>query len=204
MAGAARDHATKAAPAGVRERILDAAVATLREEGVRKLTQVRIAKRARVRQSHLTYYFPTRDDLLEAVATRVVDEIARHGAGAMGMPGNEDTMLARLAAVVADPEHMRMFVGMIVEADEDPAVRSMLVTGTQHIEAAVAHALGGEQAAERARVVLAATWGLGLYRFLMHPSSKTDPTRALLSWVGEAAHTPRVRKGGRRRNTPRD
>lgn len=204
MAGATRDHTTKTAPAGVRERILDAAIATLREEGVRKLTQVRIAKRARVRQSHLTYYFPTREDLLEAVATRVVDEIARYGAGAIGGPGNESAMLARLAAAVTAPEHMRMFVGMIVEADEDPAVRSMLVTGTQHIEAAVAHAFGGDHATERARVVLAAMWGLGLYRFLMHPSSKTDPTRAFLSWVGEAAHTPQVRKGGRKRNTLKD
>jgi AcrR family transcriptional regulator len=204
MAGAARHHAGKAAPGGVRERILEAAIATLREHGLQKLTQVRVAKRARVRQSHLTYYFPTREDLLEAVATRVVDQIARHGTESTGMPGDQGAMLTRLATAVADPQHMRMFVGLIVEADEDPAVRKMLVKGTHHMEAAVANALGGDHSVERARLVLAAVWGLGLYRFLMRPTSKEDPTRAYLSWLGGAAQAPRARKGGRTRDTLKD
>ena len=111
MAGAARNHASKETPIGVRERILDAALATLREHGLRKLTQVRVAKRARVRQSHLTYYFPTREDLLEAVATRAVDQIARHAAEATGKSGDQGAMLARVAAAIADPGQMRMFGG---------------------------------------------------------------------------------------------
>jgi AcrR family transcriptional regulator len=204
MAQGARSHESKATPGGVRERILAAAVATLREHGLQKLTQVRVAKRARVRQSHLTYYFPSREDLLEAVATRVVDQIARHGTESTGTPGDQGAMLTRLATAVTDPEHMRMFVGLIVEADEDPAVREMLVKGTQHMEAAVAEALGGDHSAERARLVLAAVWGLGLYRFLMRPTSKEDPTRAYLSWLGEAAQSPRARKGGRTRHTRKE
>jgi AcrR family transcriptional regulator len=51
-----------------REVILKAAIATLREYGYSGFTQPRVAKRADVRQSHLTYYFPTRLALLEGVA----------------------------------------------------------------------------------------------------------------------------------------
>ncbi|MBK5187907.1 MAG: TetR/AcrR family transcriptional regulator [Gemmatimonadaceae bacterium] len=201
MAGTARHHTSKAKPAGVRERMLDAAIATLREHGLQKLTQLRVAKRARVRQSHLTYYFPTRDDLLEAVATRAVDEIARHAGAVTGTPGDQSTMLTRLASAVADSEHMRMFVGLIVEADEVPAVRSRLVKGTQQIEAALAAALGGDGSMDRARIALAAIWGLGLYRFLVRPASKAEPARSYLSWLGEATHAPRARRAGRKRVT---
>jgi AcrR family transcriptional regulator len=207
MARAARHHTAKAAPVGVRERILDAALATLSEEGLQKLTQVRVAKRARVRQSHLTYYFPTRDDLLEAVATRVVDEIASHATAFTGTPGDQGAMLVRLAAAIADSAHMRMFVGLIVEADDDPAVRAMLATGTQHIEAAVATALGGADAVSRARYVLMAVWGLGLYRLLVRPPPKSDPTRSYLSWLGEAARATQAapaRERGAKRNTLTD
>src|ERR1700689_1258312 len=56
-----------------REIILKAAIAILREHGFSGFTQPRVAKRADVRQSHLTYYFPTRLALLEGVARLAVD-----------------------------------------------------------------------------------------------------------------------------------
>ena len=56
-----------------KEEILKAAIATLREDGISGFTQPRVAKRADVRQSHLTYYFPTRLALLEAVGRIAVD-----------------------------------------------------------------------------------------------------------------------------------
>jgi AcrR family transcriptional regulator len=46
----------------VRTRILEAALGLLAEHGVTELTQPKIAAAAGVRQSHLTYYFPTRMD----------------------------------------------------------------------------------------------------------------------------------------------
>lgn len=54
-------------PTEVRDRLLAAALALLREQGLTGLTQPRVAKAAGVSQSHLTYYFPTRADLLRAV-----------------------------------------------------------------------------------------------------------------------------------------
>ena len=61
--------------------------------------------------------------------------------------------------------------------------------------AALAEALGGDHARERARLVLAAVWGLGLYHFLMRPVPAADPTRAYLSWLAAASTERGVRSG---------
>lgn len=175
--------------AGVRERILDAGLGILRESGLQRLTQVQVAERAGVRQSHLTYYFPTREDLLAAITARTVGEIADGVTQTVGATPRPDRRapLARLAAHVASLEHMRMFVGLIVEADGDEAVRTLLVDGTRQLEEVLATVLGGNDATDRAPLALAAIWGLGLYRFLVRPPPKADPSQPYLSWVQSAA-----------------
>ena len=183
---------------GVHERILDAAIESLAASGISGLTQIQVAKRAGVRQSHLTYYFPTRDDLLEAVTERAVEGMAgglRRVVTEAGADGNR-AMLERLARSVADLAHMRMFVAMIVEADEDMAVRKVMTRATHRMEAALAAALGGDHTADRARRVLIAVWGLGLYSFLMRPKPKEDPTRAYLSWLEGSSRSRQERRSG--------
>jgi AcrR family transcriptional regulator len=157
---------------GIRERILAAALLILREDGVQGLSQVQVARRAKVRQSHLTYYFAKRHDLIEAVATRILEGIAHdfdHAAIAGAAAGDASSLLGRLAAAIVDREHMRMFTAIIVEADGDPKVRAILVRLTLRLQAMLASALGGSDAAERAEIVLANLWGLGLYDFVMRP-----------------------------------
>jgi AcrR family transcriptional regulator len=56
------------ANASARLRILTAGVEVLHSEGFAALTQQAVAEKAGVRQSHITYYFPTRLDLLQATA----------------------------------------------------------------------------------------------------------------------------------------
>ena len=170
-------------PGPVRERILDAALAVLREEGIQRLSQVQVARRAGVRQSHLTYYFPSRTDLLDATAGRFMEGLAAGLVHAAGRVATVRTALAHLAKAVADRGHMRMFVGVIVEADHDPAVRAILLRSTERLEATLAEVLGGPGERGRARAVLAALWGLGLYRFAMRPPAKDDPTRTMLAWL---------------------
>src|SRR3546814_3655597 len=51
----------------VSDRIVAAGLALLEEEGLKALTQTRIAKRSGLRQSHGTYYFPRIDNLLLAI-----------------------------------------------------------------------------------------------------------------------------------------
>ena len=58
-----------------RKDILDAGMAILQEQGLAGLTQPKIAARTGLRQSHLTYYYPTRADLVTAVARVGIEAI---------------------------------------------------------------------------------------------------------------------------------
>jgi AcrR family transcriptional regulator len=169
-------------PTPVRDRILDGALALLQEGGIRQLTQMRVAARARVRQSHVTYYFPTRHHLVEATTTRFVDTLAAGLATLVARPtrGGMTEALHHLAQVIGEDSHMRMFLGLIVATDDDADLRAILVGGTQRLEAALAALLGDGHRLDRARAMLAAMWGLGLYRHAIRPAARNDPTRRVL------------------------
>ncbi|MBI2315777.1 MAG: TetR/AcrR family transcriptional regulator [Betaproteobacteria bacterium] len=105
----------------VRDRILDAALKLLAESGAHALTQPKVAGAAGVRQSHLTYYFPTRADLLQAVARHSIDALAGQLAAA---PGASPGRLAEaIAAGSADKRRVRVMLGLVTAADRDPAIR---------------------------------------------------------------------------------
>ena len=55
-----------------RQDIIEAGLATLSESGFVGFTQPRVAARVGLRQSHLTYYYPTRLALLTAVAEAAI------------------------------------------------------------------------------------------------------------------------------------
>ena len=169
---------TTAAPPDVRDRILDAALHVLRTDGCRHFTQTKVAAQAKVRQSHLTYYFPTRAELLKATADRVLDGLTARIAESAGTVKDWDSgpLLAMLARQMVQTDHMRMFLAMIVEADRDPEVRALLTHSSARVRAAIAQALGGPDADRRARVIQAAIWGLGLYTFALHPTPDVDPS----------------------------
>lgn len=180
---------SKDEPAGVRERILDAAVAILRGSGIQNLSQVRVARRAGVRQSHLTYYFPRRHDLLEAIATQFVDGVVgalRHALDAAPADG-EKAVLETLSRAVRETEHMRMFTGVIAEADGDPEVREVLVRGARRLRLALAERLDGENAEGRARTILAALWGIGLYEFAVGEPGNPDAWDPLMECLSRPA-----------------
>lgn len=172
----------------VREQLLEAAMAILHEDGIQGLSQVRVARRAKVRQSHLTYYFPRRCDLLEAVAVRFVDGVVRRigEAAARGAPGDTGAKLRRIAEAITDSGHMRMFVGVITEADSDPEVRAVVLRETGRVQSALAELLGGKDATVRAALTLAAFWGLGLYDlvFQLPAARRSAVMRSLLACLG--------------------
>lgn len=86
-------------------------------------TQPRAARRAGLRRSHLTYYFPTRDDLLFAV----VDEAVRRRVLAMAAvqdPSEPEQKLSTLAGVLASAEQTRVLLALAQSADQYDAVRA--------------------------------------------------------------------------------
>ena len=102
----------------VRERILQAALGLLAAGGAHELTQPRVAKAAGVRQSHLTYYFPTRTDLLQEVARYSIGKLAGQLAHAKGA-----SLAEGIAAGAADKRRSRVMLGLVTTADRDPAIR---------------------------------------------------------------------------------
>ncbi len=111
----------------VRQRILDAALDLLAEQGFIELTQPKIARAAGVRQSHLTYYFPTRGALLKAVALHSIETLL--GPVMAGASAGKLTpeIFARIAGeALSDKRRARVMLGLIVSSDEDREIKQFL------------------------------------------------------------------------------
>jgi AcrR family transcriptional regulator len=126
------DRALPHEPRPARERLLAAATALVQTHGMQALTQARVAADAGLRQSHLTYYFPTRHDLLKAVV-----EVAHGGVmQAMSPPTTGERRRAPtltqvrefLCERVTEPLMPRLMLALMSAADEDPSLRSWLVS----------------------------------------------------------------------------
>jgi AcrR family transcriptional regulator len=109
----------------VRTRILQAAVSLLAEQGVSQLTQPKVARAAGVRQSHLTYYFPTRADLLLGVAAHSMNALVS-GMASAAREGSltRDTLAPALVAAASDKRRARVMLGLAVTSDEDGELKA--------------------------------------------------------------------------------
>ena len=107
-----------------REVILKAAIATLREYGFSGFTQPRVAKRADLRQSHLTYYYPTRLALLEGVARVAVDGQLAALQSIVDLP-SVPAVIKHIAAMIGRHENTRVMMALAQAADEEPSLRSL-------------------------------------------------------------------------------
>lgn len=115
------------APVGRREQILHAAVEILNAEGFAGLTQTRVAERAGMRQSHLTYYFPARNDLLRETALYGCE--AMLGALELGIDSgqlNLENFRDVLAVDIHDRRFARLMCALIVASDEDAEIKPWL------------------------------------------------------------------------------
>ncbi|OGA61697.1 MAG: hypothetical protein A3G81_07665 [Betaproteobacteria bacterium RIFCSPLOWO2_12_FULL_65_14] len=121
----------------VRDRILEAALGLLAESGAQELTQPKVSKAAGVRQSHLTYYFPTITDLLQAVARHSLDKLAKevYEAGAAKRPGSLADALAHGAA---DKRRVRMMLGLANAADRDASLKPRMRAFVKELRGRVA------------------------------------------------------------------
>ena len=138
---------------GVREDILTAGVAMLRERGIAALTQPQVAAAAGIKQSHLTYYFPTRADLMLGIVehsiTEVMNAVSERIAAA-----TPDALVKTLADVMIEGVPPRLLIGLIVAADADPAIRVRLRTVVRAVRARIAAMLDSAGMAESAQAPL--------------------------------------------------
>jgi AcrR family transcriptional regulator len=108
-----------------RQHIIIAGLDILREEGLPSFTQPRIAARAGLRQSHLTYYYPTRTALLAAVARAAIE--IQLAAAKLMVEGISTTKQAAsaIAAVTSRHENTRVLVALNQAADREPELREL-------------------------------------------------------------------------------
>jgi AcrR family transcriptional regulator len=107
-----------------RQHIIEAGLATLREHGYAGFTQPRVATRAGLRQSHLTYYYPTRADLLAAVGRAAIDgQLAAADAVLNGSSPHK--VVGALANVVVRHENTRVLMALAQAADQAPGLRGL-------------------------------------------------------------------------------
>ena len=116
----------------VKQRLLKAGVDLLHDQGLGALTQPRVAKAAGVSQSHLTYYFPSRNDLLLAIAEHSVDQaLARH------LEAPAEAPLAALTQAMGFLPRVRMLLGLVMASDQDPAIRVAVTRLIAHVRASL-------------------------------------------------------------------
>lgn len=156
----------------VRERLLRAAADILRARGLGGLTQPRVAKAAGVSQSHLTYYFPTRADLLRAVLEEAVKGQEANLGGAMAASETLDARIASLAAALANSENARVLVSLVLAADDDPAFRDLygkLVAAMRGRAAAMLAGAGFDPTPEQVALLHALGTGLAVIGVALGP-----------------------------------
>lgn len=120
----------------VRERLVAAALEMVQAQGLKGLSQARVAALAGVRQSHLTYYFPTRRDLLKAIVQAIHDDMVAT-LGGPGPVGSNGTTLAQVrehyAGRIRQPLMARLMLALINAIDEDPSLRVWLAGFNQAV-----------------------------------------------------------------------
>jgi AcrR family transcriptional regulator len=108
-----------------RKDILDAGLAILQEHGLAGLTQPKIASMTGLRQSHLTYYYPTRADLVTAVARTGIElQLAAIRSLVNGAISAKKTAAA-IAAVTVLRKNTRVLAALNQAADQEPSVRAL-------------------------------------------------------------------------------
>lgn len=146
-----------------RQQIIEAGLATLREYGFTGLTQPRVAARAGLRQSHLTYYFPTRVDLLTAAARSAIDR--QLAAVDLVLKGNASQAADAIAKVAVRHENTRVMMALAQAADEEPALRELfreLADGIVARSNTFLKTLNGASTEEHARLLHALSVGLAV------------------------------------------
>lgn len=153
---------------GVRQRILSAALDLVEQEGVDALTQPRVAKAAGVRQSHLTYYFPRKPDLLVALL-QASHERAPHA-------GDADPVSEALALML-DRRRMRFFLAIVLAAAEEAELRPIVAAHARALTERVAAAFGRGADDPAAAAFVDLMRGVGL-RALLQPETSLDLAEA--------------------------
>jgi AcrR family transcriptional regulator len=149
------------------QRILNAAIRIALKSGVKSLTQPKVAKAAGVTQSHLTYYFPRKADLLAAVLE------ASHCYGHAAPPQSRAQAMQLLEELMFDANRMRFFLGAVIEAGDDANLRKALAAHVEGLAKEIAPHFGRTADDPVVGALLDQLRGLGI-RLLLEPKKRVE------------------------------
>jgi AcrR family transcriptional regulator len=180
----------------MKDQILEAAVQLLGQHGLRKLTGPQVAKKAKVRQSHVTYYFPHRSDLVGAVARRYIESVAEE---AMRLAQQGRSTDALITAVLGDRRRVRTLISLLVASEEDTALRTQLIESVMGTRALIASMLELPPGDKTPVMLQALLWGLGLQHFLLEGKTSESELSELVALAHRQVGLP-AQKGRKRRS----
>jgi AcrR family transcriptional regulator len=183
---------------GIKEDILTAGSTLLREKGVTALTQPQIAQAANIKQSHLTYYFPKRDNLLLAIAEFTLAGLMENIATRLQAKPQSATLADEIAKIMINEFPPRVLLGLIVAADSDPDIRKLLRKLIRHVRTAMQHLLqqaGISADDESARLFHATIIGLAvMHQARMNKESASEVRDGIATVI--RVLTPKPKKRG--------
>lgn len=163
---------TNEAVVDVRTAILQAGAALLKERGIAALTQPKVARMAGVKQSHLTYYFPKRSDLLLGIAAHTIDGLMANLTARLETTTPQTAITEILGEALIDGIPPRIMLGLIVAADEEPDLRPSLSDLIRSVRARIQTLLervGVPESGKAALLLHATVVGLAV----MHQAQRT-------------------------------
>jgi len=164
--------------------ILEAGLAVLREHGYADFTQPRVAEYAGMRQSHLTYYHPTRADLLAEVGKEAVRrQLAAVDANLDGLQ-SLDEIASAIARVVIIHPNTRVLLALAQVGDGEPRLAGLfqeLADGfISRLETILTRLDGRASANASARLIQALVVGLAVVDLATAGSGGLDSVTAIL------------------------
>lgn len=175
------------APVNVKEAILVAGQELLRESGVAALTQPKVARAAGIKQSHLTYYFPTRAKLLLGIAEYTASEAMAHVAERLAAKPERATLAGMVSEIMINGLPPRVVIGLIVAADAEPGIRDSLrelVTNVRARLQSLLAAAGLAASADAALLFHATVVGLAvMHQARMSPASAAEVDNGVASML---------------------
>ncbi len=183
----------------VKDSILAAGVMLLKDKGIAALTQPQVARAAGIKQSHLTYYFPTRADLLLGIAGQTIARTMEEIAARLVEKPDQATLADTFAEVMIGGVPPRVMIGLIVAADADPAIRKPLRKLIKHVRTQVQVMLATSGLAAGPEAVLlfhATVVGLAImHQARLNPQSAREVREGIAAMLGLLAPPIEQAKG---------
>lgn len=181
-----------------KQAIVEAGLAILRAEGLHAFTQPRVAAAAGLRQSHLTYYFPTRAALLAAVLELAVEQQVAVAEQAVSASATREHALAIATRAVLFHQNTRVLVALCQATDQDPTLRELfnkLSAGVVRALAALMNRLGFPVTAARVDLLHSVIVGLSVLALATGRDDAGGRTTAVLSNTLALLSVPETTQG---------